>query len=234
VPLWISHRGLTEAAPENTLAAFDAAVVAGFTAVETDLRLTRDGRIVLAHDPDLSRLCGDPRRLRELDAAEVAGLRVHGHPLVFFEDFARRYADLRWTLDLKPPEAIETVAALSRLPGAAELVQRAMFLAWHPTHEQAVAAAFPGARFYAQEPECRRAGAAVLFSRGIGGGIRAARTYALSARFHGLSLFRRPVIDRYHARGARVVAFLPESDDDARAAVEAGVDEVLTDRRRLS
>ena len=79
-----------------------------------------------------------------------------------------------------------------------------------------------------------RAGAAVLFSRGIGGGIRAARTYALTARFHGLSLFRRPVIDRYHARGARVVAFLPETDDDARAAVEAGVDEVLTDRRRLS
>ncbi len=34
--------------------------------------------------------------------------------------------------------------------------------------------------------------------------------------------------------GARVVAFLPETDDDARAAVEAGVDEVLTARRRLS
>ncbi len=233
MPLWISHRGLTEAAPENTAAAFDAAVQAGFAAVETDLRLTRDGRIVLSHDPDLSRLCGDRRRLRDLDAAEVARVRVQGHPLVFFEEFAGRYADLRWTLDLKPPEAIETVAALSRIAGAAELVQRAMFLAWHPTHEAAVAAAFPGARFYAQEPECRRAGAAVLLSRGLGGGIRSGRTYALTARFLGLSLFRRSIFARYHARGARVVAFLPETDDDARAAVEAGADEVLTDRRRV-
>lgn len=232
VPIWISHRGLTEVAPENTAAAFDAAVEAGFTAVETDLRLTRDGRVVLAHDPDLERLCGDGRRLRDLDADEVARVRVRGHALLFFEDFARRYGDLRWTLDVKPPEAIETVAALSRSPAAAGIVERATFLAWDPAHEAAIAAAFPGARFYAREPECRRAGAAALFSFGIGGGIRAGRTYALTARFRGWPLFRRSVVDRYHARGARVVAFLPENAEDARAAVEAGVDEVLTDFRR--
>jgi glycerophosphoryl diester phosphodiesterase len=230
MPLWISHRGLTEAAPENSAAAFDASVSAGFSALETDLRLTRDGRIVLAHDPDLTRLLGDPRRLRDLESTQVAGLRIRGQPLLFFEDFAARYAGLRWTLDMKPPEAAETAEVLARV-APKDLVERATFLAWTPAHEAAIARCFPGARFYAQEPECRRAGTAALLTFGLGGDIRADRTYALTARFRGLSLFRPSIVARYHRRGARVIAFLPETDDEARAAIAAGFDEILTNGR---
>jgi len=51
-PVLIAHRGapLVSGHPENTRAAFEGALAAGFTRVETDLRLTDDGRIVLAHD----------------------------------------------------------------------------------------------------------------------------------------------------------------------------------------
>jgi glycerophosphoryl diester phosphodiesterase len=50
----IAHRGFRAAYPENTFAAFDAAFEAGADGVETDLQLTRDGRVVLFHDNHLS------------------------------------------------------------------------------------------------------------------------------------------------------------------------------------
>jgi len=46
----VSHRGYTKNYPENTIAAFDAALLAGADAIETDLRLTKDKSVVVSHD----------------------------------------------------------------------------------------------------------------------------------------------------------------------------------------
>jgi glycerophosphoryl diester phosphodiesterase len=48
------HRGARGLRPENTLPSFEAAFDAGATSVETDLRLTRDGEVVLFHDEALN------------------------------------------------------------------------------------------------------------------------------------------------------------------------------------
>lgn len=48
------HRGARGLAPENTLAAFRAALAIGVTTLETDLAVTRDGVLVLSHDPRLN------------------------------------------------------------------------------------------------------------------------------------------------------------------------------------
>jgi glycerophosphoryl diester phosphodiesterase len=48
------HRGARGLAPENTLAAFAQAIEIGVTTLETDLAVTRDGEIVLVHDPLLN------------------------------------------------------------------------------------------------------------------------------------------------------------------------------------
>src|SRR6476620_7521466 len=45
------HRGARGLRPENTLPSFEAALDAGVTSIETDLHLTRDGAVVLWHDP---------------------------------------------------------------------------------------------------------------------------------------------------------------------------------------
>ena len=66
-PLVIAHRGGAALAPENTLAALTAAEAAGADAIEADIRQTRDGVLVCVHDADLSRLCGDPRHVADLD-----------------------------------------------------------------------------------------------------------------------------------------------------------------------
>ena len=76
----IAHRGFHNAKrgrPENTLAAFDAAVDARY-AIECDLHVSADGIPVVFHDADLERLTGEPGAIRDRTAAELGDLRVAG------------------------------------------------------------------------------------------------------------------------------------------------------------
>ncbi len=49
-PLVIAHRGFSHVAPENTISAFRAALAVGADGIETDVQLTRDGRMVMHHN----------------------------------------------------------------------------------------------------------------------------------------------------------------------------------------
>ncbi len=78
----IAHRGYHDTArgrPENSLAAFEAAVAAHY-AIECDLHPSADGIPVVFHDLTLERLTGDLRSVRDLTAAEIGDLRVAGTP----------------------------------------------------------------------------------------------------------------------------------------------------------
>ncbi len=76
------HRGARGLAPENTLAGFRIAAAIGVTTLETDLALTRDGVLVLSHEPRLaaaltrgpdgSWLAADGPPFIELDLAQLS------------------------------------------------------------------------------------------------------------------------------------------------------------------
>ena len=75
-----AHRGLhaaSEGVPENTLPAFERACRAGY-GIELDIRFTKDMRVVVYHDDDLLRLCGDPRKVCQLTLEELRALPVQG------------------------------------------------------------------------------------------------------------------------------------------------------------
>jgi glycerophosphoryl diester phosphodiesterase len=55
----VAHRGASEDAPENTLAAFRLAWEQGADAIEGDFRLTADGQVVCLHDETTKRVTGD-------------------------------------------------------------------------------------------------------------------------------------------------------------------------------
>jgi glycerophosphoryl diester phosphodiesterase len=74
----VAHRGLHDPArgvPENSLAAFDAAVAGGY-AIELDVRATRDGRAVVFHDAELPRMTGHAGAVGAASSDDVAGLRL--------------------------------------------------------------------------------------------------------------------------------------------------------------
>ncbi|KAL2159663.1 hypothetical protein VTH06DRAFT_2232 [Thermothelomyces fergusii] len=80
LPQNIGHRGYKGAYPENTMAAFRAAVEAGAHAIETDLHLSRDGVVVLSHDPALKRCFGVDARIADCDWPYLSTLRTRQHP----------------------------------------------------------------------------------------------------------------------------------------------------------
>ena len=68
----IAHRcGPHAGAAENTVDAARRSLALGADAIELDVRFSRDGVPVVVHDPDLARLCGDARRVADLDAGEI-------------------------------------------------------------------------------------------------------------------------------------------------------------------
>jgi glycerophosphoryl diester phosphodiesterase len=81
VPLVIAHRGASAYAPENTMPAFELALRQGADMIETDVRRSADGVLVLLHDETTARWDGRKRRVArcsfaELQMLDVAGARV--------------------------------------------------------------------------------------------------------------------------------------------------------------
>ena len=70
-PYLMAHRGASDQAPENTLAAFQLALEAGVELIETDLWFTADRHLVCHHDPTLDRMTGTPGRVDRLTLAEI-------------------------------------------------------------------------------------------------------------------------------------------------------------------
>jgi glycerophosphoryl diester phosphodiesterase len=102
----VGHRGAAHDAPENTVMSAKLAWAQNADAVETDIRLTKDGQIIVSHDDTTYRINGCNTRISDMTFAEAraldAGL-IKGGP---------RFAGQQMpTLD----ELIETIPAGKRL-----------------------------------------------------------------------------------------------------------------------
>jgi len=75
-PLVVAHRGSSSIAPENTLASFRQAIEDGADAVELDVRLTRDGHVVVIHDRELRRTTGNRGRVDSYTLQEIRALNA--------------------------------------------------------------------------------------------------------------------------------------------------------------
>ncbi len=78
-PLFISHRGESSVAPENTMAAFRYAIEHGSDGFETDIHLTSDGTVVCSHDCNLKRVFGVNLKIEDHKYAELKGLVARPH-----------------------------------------------------------------------------------------------------------------------------------------------------------
>ncbi|MFB2977752.1 glycerophosphodiester phosphodiesterase [Microseira sp. BLCC-F43] len=70
----IAHRGYSAIAPENTLAAFYAAIEKGANSIEFDVQLCSDGEFVIIHDARLERTSNGIGKVREKTLEELKQL----------------------------------------------------------------------------------------------------------------------------------------------------------------
>jgi glycerophosphoryl diester phosphodiesterase len=93
-PIILAHRGGAFEFEENTLAAFRSSYDRGIRGFETDIRMTRDGVLVILHDDDLVRTHGAEGAVEEMTAEELKPLRSKGgQDFLFLDEFLDFFAD---------------------------------------------------------------------------------------------------------------------------------------------
>ena len=105
LPLLIAHRGASELAPENTLAAFRLAAESGADIVELDVHLSSDGHVIVIHDKCLQRTTDawgavsrkSLAQFKALDAGSWFGAEFAGEPIPTLTEV------LAWARERHPP-----------------------------------------------------------------------------------------------------------------------------------
>ncbi|MCR4621869.1 MAG: hypothetical protein K5663_07270, partial [Clostridiales bacterium] len=111
-----AHRGWSDKYTENTMEAFRAAADLGVDQIETDVRLTKDGELVLIHDETLERVTDGCGKVIEYTLSELEKLKVKGAgripTLIEFLELFNDYPSLTLDMELKeyPTEGREALA----------------------------------------------------------------------------------------------------------------------------
>jgi glycerophosphoryl diester phosphodiesterase len=193
----------------------------GYRYVETDVRTTADGVPVVFHDEDTSRLTGSPARIADLPLADVTALSLQGgERIATLEQALDGFPGLRFNLDLKDAGSVRSVPQVLARTAAAPRVCLTSFA------ERRVRAV-------------RRAvGPAVCTGLGVGGvalllaggPVGPAAVAQLPWVLPGGRRLPARVVRTAHRRGLAVHVWTVDEPAEMTAALELGVDGIMTDR----
>ena len=93
-PLIMGHRGSPELITENTLPSFSHALDQGVDGLEFDIRLSKDGQIVIFHDQDLRRLGNRKEKIKTLSLTELQSIQLKKQPKQTEETYIPSLNDL--------------------------------------------------------------------------------------------------------------------------------------------
>lgn len=241
--LHISHRGGAAIAPENTMPAFEDAVLRYHTDIlETDVHLTRDGAIVVAHDDTLER-CTDGsgpissyslRELRELDAAYRFSPDGHSFPfrgrniqIPLLSELLERFPALRLNIELKAGDqgAVDIFAAeLSKY----DAIGRVCIGSEHDRIGELLVKALPSAcHFYP-----RNALTQAVMGLHAGAPLKGDDPFTvldMPLYYEGMRLIHEEFLKRAHAFGRWVNVWVIDEPGEMRDLVRDGVGGIMTD-----
>jgi glycerophosphoryl diester phosphodiesterase len=225
----LAHRGVSTEAPENTLAAVRAAIAAGADYLETDIQLSKDDVLVVAHDSDFSRLGGVAKKVWELTYEEIRAIPLRQNAAPQFRNevtptfdalLAEAKGHIKVNIELKyygdhEPELAKKVVEAVR---AHHMLDQVVIqcLEYEPLLEvRKLAPEVPVGyllSFNAREP-----------SR-LDVDFLSVQQNRLDGRF----------VRKAHARGQQVYAWTVNTVEDMKRQFDVGVDGVITDQSALA
>jgi glycerophosphoryl diester phosphodiesterase len=216
-PIIYAHRGASKELPENTLAAFARALEVGADAIETDAHLTKDGRLVLAHDPN-----GFPN-------VTLEEARRTKPDLATLDEALEEFPGVVFNVDAKQTEP-DMVPALVRCVRAHSATDRVRIASFSTRNlERARGLGYEGETGLASKEIAR-----IMFvPRAALRWLRVAGQAAqVPRRAYGVRFDTQSAIDRFHELGLRVDFWTIDDPGEARRLFAMGADGVMTDDPR--
>ncbi len=223
-----AHRGASHAAPENSMAAFRAAIDAGADYIELDVQRTRDGALLVMHDGDFLRMAGDPRKVRDVTAAEAARIDIGSrtdrrwageHPPLLSDVITLVRGRTRLNVELK-----YNVADPALAPAVVDLLRRERFL------DQAVITSLDYRALKQVKRIEPRLRTGHIITAAVG---HVERT---QADFVSLNSARATpqLLRRAHAAGKQVHVWTVDRSEVMQRMIERGVDNLITNEPALA
>ncbi len=233
----IAHRGASHDAPENTLAAVRLGWQQHADAVEIDVRLSKDGHVVVLHDDDTRRVAGVSRKaseqtlaeLQQLDAGAWKDARFAGEPIPTLEQVIATIPDgKRLFIEVKCGH--EIVAPLQRaLDSSSRAPAQFVIIAFSDSVLRAVKEALPAVETCWLSSFTYDANTNTLSPT-----ANDLIHQASAAGFDGLDLWHEAVdatlMQQAREAGLKCFAWTVNDAGDARRLVAAGADGITTDR----
>jgi glycerophosphoryl diester phosphodiesterase len=217
LPLAVSHRGLHDTLPENSIPAFEAAIAAGAEGIELDIHGSADGVLHVHHDPTLD-VNGGPVPFTALDSRDIAKLRLEGDvPIPTLDDTLASIGSRASVFIEVKASGIETDLARCLRRHS----QNAERYAVHAFDHRVVK------RMLELIPAIRTGILQVSYLVDSTDAMR--RAGAVDLWQHADFIDEQLVTD-IHARGGRVVAWTPNGDSQWEKLSSLGVDATCTDR----
>ncbi|MFH0766353.1 MAG: glycerophosphodiester phosphodiesterase family protein [Calditrichota bacterium] len=221
--LLIAHRGGLFYRPENTRAAFSHIVERGVRWIETDVRMTHDGVLVLCHDDRVTMPSGDLEAVRDLTYRQ---LRSHdaggGETIMRLKDLLDEFGGrLSFDLEIKELDVVPKTVDLLR----EYRLERRVFLS----------SFMPEAMQEARElaPEIDRG---LLVDRVVGrlvggkGAVNAAILLDCRYFLPHLNRISASWVQTAHDAGMKVIPWTVNRPEDMKRMISLGVDGVISDR----
>ncbi|MEU9075856.1 glycerophosphodiester phosphodiesterase [Kitasatospora sp. NPDC004745] len=230
-PLAFAHRGGDLGHPENSLAAFEAAVALGYRYLETDVHATADGVLVAFHDSRLDRVTDRSGAVAELPWSEVRQARIGGtEPVPLLEELLDAFPGARFNIDVKAAPAVLPLIEAVRRTGAWDRVCVGGF---SDTRLAAVrAAAGPRLATSLGPREVAR-----LRLRSLAGPLLPGRgapwagvCAQVPERHRGVRVVDRAFVRTAHRLGLQVHVWTVDDPTRIRALLDLGVDGIMADR----
>jgi len=256
-PQIFAHRGSTLLAPENTIAAFNLAIDYQSDVLETDVRLSRDGAVIVTHDETLERTTNGRGRVRDYDLSELkkldAGVKfrdLDGNHyegetlrLLTLNELFDQYPRVGINIDIKDKstKAAEAVAAIiqqrTTRPNPSEQgnletdisVQWINVGSFHAGIMQHFRSIAPQVNTAATRQEVAR----IVF--GSEQGIQPAyQVLQIPQGYWGIKLNRNRLINKVHRLGCKMVYWTVNERHNMEILLQRGCDGIVTDRPDLA
>ncbi|MDQ6752229.1 MAG: inositol monophosphatase [Actinomycetota bacterium] len=209
-----AHRGDSSNYRENTLAAIRSAITAGADLVEVDVRVTRDGHVVLLHDASLLRLWDLDRNISEVDYALVRGLGSGQERIPLLSEALELFRDSPSRLLIDMEDAAPAAAA------AAVVLASGVDVSWCGNLDgmRRIRALDPAAPIW------------LPWSQGVAPPAELMAELMPEFVNSEYVVLNQGMVDRIHAMGARVACWTVDDPEAMRWILGLGVDSITTNQ----